>query len=76
MSEETHQRAPSFIEVVKGVGSAVLGVRSEAYRRRDFAHGRTHHYIVIGAAVAASVVAAIFGLENLVLFIVHVTGSA
>jgi len=39
--------------VAKSVGAAFFGVQTEANRRRDFAHGRLHHFVLVGLVATA-----------------------
>ena len=59
--------APGFLDVVKSVMAAFLGVQSEKNRERDFTQGNPAHYIVIGLVATVLFVLGIWGVVVLVL---------
>lgn len=48
-NEQVSERPPGVLDVFKSVGAAFFGVQTEANRRRDFTHGKLHHYVIAGA---------------------------
>lgn len=56
-----------FWELLQSVGAALLGVQSEAARRRDFSKGRPMHFILIGIAATLVFILTIAGIVRLVL---------
>jgi hypothetical protein len=58
---------PTVIQVIKSVLSAVIGVRSEENRQKDFEQGSLSTYVIVGIVF---IVLFVFGLISLVSVIV------
>lgn len=61
-----NQRKPGLIDVIKSVGAAFFGVQSEANRRRDFSHGKLHHYVLVGLMATVLFVLVLAGIVALI----------
>ena len=70
MDDHTQHRSPGLLDILKSVGAAFFGVQSEANRRRDFTHGKAHHYVIAGLVGTVAFVAALYGLVQLILHFV------
>lgn len=57
----------SFIQLLKSVLAAFLGVQSNANRERDFKHGRFSHFVIIGLFFGLVFVLTLVGVVQLVL---------
>ncbi len=57
----------TFIELVKSVSMAFLGVQSNKNRERDFARGKLSHFIIIGLILGIAFVLTIVGVVTLVI---------
>lgn len=61
------RRGLRWIDVVKSVGAAFFGVQTEANRRRDFTHGKLHHFVIVGLLATVVFVLVLAGIVHLVL---------
>lgn len=59
--------APSILQHVGSVFSAMLGVQSDKNRQRDFQAGDAKSYIIIGIIATLLLIAALITIVNLVL---------
>lgn len=53
--------------VFRSVAAAFFGVQSAKNRERDFTHGKPMHFIVVGLALTAVFIAAVWGAVQLLL---------
>lgn len=74
-SPAEERRKPTLLQVAASVIAAFFGVQSEANRRRDFAHGQPHQYIIIGIVSTAIFVVAVWALVQLVLWLALPAGT-
>lgn len=58
---------PTFRELMQSVGAAMLGVQTEAARRRDFTRGRPSQYILLGLLATGLFAATLYGIVRLIL---------
>jgi len=58
----------TFLQLLKSVFSAFLGVQSTANRERDFKQGKMSHFIWMGLLFALVFVSTIVGIVQLVLY--------
>jgi hypothetical protein len=63
---------PSFLEVIKSVFTALIGVQSRRVHEQDFTQGRPGPYIFVSIAVITLIILTLVGLVRLIL---HLTGS-
>ena len=56
----------SFKDTAKSVGSAFLGVQSEANRKRDFTKGKFSHFVIAGIIGVMLLIGALILVVNLV----------
>lgn len=66
-SQQEDNRPLGFMELLQSVAAALLGVQSDAARRRDFSRGKPVHFIIIGVVATALFVLAVIGVVQLVL---------
>ncbi|WP_420426464.1 DUF2970 domain-containing protein [Algiphilus sp.] len=66
------QRPLRFLELLQSVAAAMLGVQSDAARKRDFSRGKPLHFVIIGVAATLLFVLAVAGIVQLVL---HLAGA-
>ena len=65
--EGQNDRQLSFIELVKSVLMAFLGVQSNTNRERDFSKGKLSHFIVIGLMLGLMFILIIVSVVTLVI---------
>lgn len=65
MSDKKNEN--SFTDTAKSVGSAFLGVQSEANRERDFTQGKFSHFIIAGVIGVILFIAALLMIVSVVL---------
>jgi len=65
MSDKKNEN--SFKDTAKSVGSAFLGVQSEANRERDFTQGKFSHFIIAGVIGVILFIAALLVIVSVVL---------
>jgi hypothetical protein len=65
--EEQNDRQLSFIELVKSVLMAFLGVQSNTNRERDFSKGKLSHFIAIGLMLGLMFILIIVSVVTLVI---------
>jgi hypothetical protein len=63
---------PSFLEIIKSVFTALIGVQSSRVHEQDFGHGRPSPYIFVSIALLTLIVLVLVGLVRLIL---HLTSS-
>lgn len=66
------QRPLRFLELLQSVAAALLGVQSDAARKRDFSRGKPLHFVIIGVVATLLFVLAVAGIVRLVL---HLAGA-
>lgn len=66
-ADEMHRHGLSLLDVARSVGAAFFGVQTEANRRRDFTHGRIHHFVLVGFAATVAFVLVLVGIVQLIL---------
>lgn len=59
--------SPRFVDVIKSVLAAFIGVQSQKNRERDFSQGKPLHYLIIGLLLTGLFVLAVWGVVSLVL---------
>lgn len=64
---DTRSAAPSFWQSVHSVAAAFFGVQNSKNRERDFTHGKPLHFIFIGIAMTAGLIAVIVFIVRMVL---------
>lgn len=66
--QTTDQHKPlGFLELVKSVSMAFLGVQSNNTRERDFSRGKLSHFIIIGLVLGLIFILIIVGVVSLVM---------
>ena len=60
-------KPPGLLQIILSVLAAFFGVQSERNRERDFQHGKSTHYIVVGLIMTLLLIVALVGLVKLVL---------
>ena len=63
----------TFMQLLKSVLAAFLGVQSNANRERDFKHGKFSHFVLIGLLFGLIFVLTLVGVVQIVL---HFTGAS
>ncbi|MHA7835049.1 MAG: DUF2970 domain-containing protein [Algiphilus sp.] len=66
------QRPLRFMELLQSVAAAMLGVQSDAARKRDFSRGKPLHFVIIGVVATVLFVLAVAGIVKAVL---HLAGA-
>ena len=66
-SNPQDHKPPGLLQIIFSVLAAFLGVQSERNRERDFQHGKSTHYIVVGLIMTLLLIVALVGLVKLVL---------
>lgn len=61
------ERPPSWLQTFGSVLASFFGVQSSRNRRRDFAHGKAVHFLIVGIVATASFVLVIWLIVRLVL---------
>ncbi len=59
-------KPPGLLQIIFSVLAAFLGVQSERNRERDFQHGKSTHYIVVGLIMTLLLIVALVGLVRAV----------
>jgi len=62
-----NKKENSFTDTAKSVGSAFLGVQSEANRERDFNQGKFSHFVIAGIIGVVLFIAALLLVVSFVL---------
>lgn len=67
MDEQTppEDKAPTGLQVVGSVLASFFGVQSSRNRRRDFTHGKAHHFIAVALALTVVLALVIAGAVKL-----------
>jgi len=64
MSDKEQQKSPGIFNVLLSVLAAMVGIQSDANRKRDFEKGRMSHYIFVGIVVVAIFVLTLISIVN------------
>ncbi len=67
MTEQSKRKNIGILNVFKSVLSSFFGVQSTKNRERDFAHGKSHQYIVVGLIVTVTFILTLWAVVTLVL---------
>ena len=67
ITNNDNNKAPSFIDILLSVLSAMIGVQSDKNRERDFNQGKLSHYIVVGVIVVIVFVFTLIAIVNNIL---------
>jgi uncharacterized membrane protein YhdT len=60
-------KSPTFLQAIKSVLAAFIGVQSEANRERDFTQGKPSHFILAGLILTLVFILVLWGIVKLVL---------
>ena len=65
--KETPENKASLSATFKSVGAAFIGVQSNENRKRDFAHGKLSHFIIVGIIAVIAFIGALIAVVSIVL---------
>ncbi|OOZ39859.1 DUF2970 domain-containing protein [Solemya elarraichensis gill symbiont] len=66
MEEKKSHKAPNLLQQLASVAAAAFGVQGSEARERDFAHGKTSNFIILGVIFTVVFILAIWGIVKLV----------
>ena len=58
---------PGLWQSLGSVGAAFFGVQSDSKRRRDFEHGKAHHFVALGIIATVVFIVSVWAMVTLVM---------